>query len=602
MTKSRGLFVGGLAALFATTVNGGTTISMQLPPVGTTDPIRGKIATAVGNPWEYKVLVLVSGVPNVYWDKMHNMYITTHPDDPGHAQGAGIPVDERWTWELHHWGSSPYDNTVPIFRALLLPDWFVTTWPEYQVEGIPVPDHLHHAAIAWIELQRNNDGTVSYIGGSEGSGPIPAAAAPVPAPGPFPVSPNDPLGVWRGDGNVAPGDTCCPARLYFIKKSSSNITLDVSHEFLRLHGIENDGTDSASGTDNGQESSAFVRPKRLVIPLDISQLTVRLNRDNCSQVLAGNYEAAAGVPKDSQSAPAEIVRKSSFLRIAGADVYFVNPDGSSIAPASTKTATSFSPSTSKKTAKGMRQTPSPSSASTVATIAYEGNERLEFSSQDDSIDDSPATTTTAPALRRGKTTMTATLDSRPAEDLVVVPGDHLPDSSLLTTDTSEDISAGPADASNASGTGSALNASVAATASTYRLVIATEGKVPLPGNGTTTDGLLIRLASTAQDPAAATADSGLPVNPFLSALAGIRFVTNFPSSSTAAFTMTRYIAMRLIDAETGCRSEPLIMSVTILWSGDIASENGSANGVLSVTSLSYLSTFATLGAFAVALL
>jgi len=47
------------------------------PPVGTNQPVTGQVL-GLSNPADYRVLMLVSAITNVWWDKNHNVHGNFH--------------------------------------------------------------------------------------------------------------------------------------------------------------------------------------------------------------------------------------------------------------------------------------------------------------------------------------------------------------------------------------------------------------------------------------------------------------------------------------------------------------------------------------------
>jgi hypothetical protein len=104
-------------------------VDFDAPPVGTNQPVTGQVL-GLSNPTDYRVLMLVSAITNVWWDKTHNV--------------RGIPIAEDGSFKVKGWVVDPHDLTVPNIGIWIVP----TNFPEYSAEGTDLPESIPQAAVA----------------------------------------------------------------------------------------------------------------------------------------------------------------------------------------------------------------------------------------------------------------------------------------------------------------------------------------------------------------------------------------------------------------------------------------------------------------------
>ena len=112
-------------------------VDFETPAVGTNAPIAGQVL-GLSNPASYKVLMLVSAEPNVWWDKTHNVH--------------GIPIAEDGSFRVEGWVVDPHDLTVPNIGVWVVPGDF----PKYSAEGVALPGSIPKAAVASVIKNRND--------------------------------------------------------------------------------------------------------------------------------------------------------------------------------------------------------------------------------------------------------------------------------------------------------------------------------------------------------------------------------------------------------------------------------------------------------------
>jgi hypothetical protein len=105
------------------------TVDFDLPPLGTNSPVKGQVL-GLSEPTNYKILMLVSKMPNVWWDKTHNVH--------------GIPIAQDGSFVVKGWVVDPHDLTVPNIGIWVVPNNF----PKYTAEGTELPDKIIQAAVA----------------------------------------------------------------------------------------------------------------------------------------------------------------------------------------------------------------------------------------------------------------------------------------------------------------------------------------------------------------------------------------------------------------------------------------------------------------------
>ena len=104
-------------------------VDFDAPPVGTNQPVTGQVL-GLSNPTDYRVLMLVSAITNVWWDKTHNVH--------------GIPIAEDGSFKIEGWVVDPHDLTVPNIGIWIVP----TNFPAYTAEGTALPEKIPQEAVA----------------------------------------------------------------------------------------------------------------------------------------------------------------------------------------------------------------------------------------------------------------------------------------------------------------------------------------------------------------------------------------------------------------------------------------------------------------------
>jgi len=112
-------------------------VDFDAPPAGTNRPVTGQVL-GLSNPTAYRVLMLVSAITNVWWDKTHNVH--------------GIPIAEDGSFKIEGWVVDPHDLTVPNIGVWIVP----TNFPEYSAEGTDLPEKIPQAAVA-SKIKNRND-------------------------------------------------------------------------------------------------------------------------------------------------------------------------------------------------------------------------------------------------------------------------------------------------------------------------------------------------------------------------------------------------------------------------------------------------------------
>jgi len=184
MASSRSLaFLGGVAAA------AGWAIDMKVPPAGSDAPITGTVTdVAAGAKYtDYKLAILTSADNGAtFWDKSHSPYFLAwtrgEMANPGELQNAAVVIQSDWSFTLKGYAASPYDATSNLWRAYLVPASFDMKWPEYQIEGVPMPAFLPAAALCFEDVTKS--------GGRVAGGPLNGGgAAPPAAPAASPAAP-----------------------------------------------------------------------------------------------------------------------------------------------------------------------------------------------------------------------------------------------------------------------------------------------------------------------------------------------------------------------------------------------------------------------------
>jgi hypothetical protein len=118
-------------------------VDFGAPPVGTNQPVTGQVL-GLSNPTDYRVLMLVSAITNVWWDKTHNVH--------------GIPIAEDGSFKITGWVVDPHDLTVPNIGIWIVP----MNFPKYSAEGTALPEEIPQAAVA--SKIKNRNGTLAPPG------------------------------------------------------------------------------------------------------------------------------------------------------------------------------------------------------------------------------------------------------------------------------------------------------------------------------------------------------------------------------------------------------------------------------------------------------
>jgi hypothetical protein len=127
---------------------------------GKGDDIPGQIYNAP-DPTQYKVLILVSGNKNIWYDKTHIQPDGKPQPDPVEA----TPIKADGTFLITNWAGvgtwrNQQDYDSPYIGLWVVPVSFDTRWfdddgkPVYQVEGTTIPDKVKNAAVCYIIKDR----------------------------------------------------------------------------------------------------------------------------------------------------------------------------------------------------------------------------------------------------------------------------------------------------------------------------------------------------------------------------------------------------------------------------------------------------------------
>ena len=119
------------------------TIDFDVPPMGTNTPVTGQVL-GLSDPTRYMVLMLVSAITNVWWDKTHDI--------------GGIPIAEDGSFKIDGWVIDPHDLTVPNIGIWIVP----TNFGKYSAEGTDLPEKIPQAAVA--SKIKNRDGALTPPG------------------------------------------------------------------------------------------------------------------------------------------------------------------------------------------------------------------------------------------------------------------------------------------------------------------------------------------------------------------------------------------------------------------------------------------------------
>lgn len=104
-------------------------VDFDTPLIGADQPITGQVL-GLSHPTDYRVLMLVSAITNVWWDKTHNV--------------NGIPIAEDGSFKIKGWVVDPHDLTVPNIGIWIVP----TNFPEFSAEGTALPEKIPQTAVA----------------------------------------------------------------------------------------------------------------------------------------------------------------------------------------------------------------------------------------------------------------------------------------------------------------------------------------------------------------------------------------------------------------------------------------------------------------------
>jgi hypothetical protein len=132
-------------------------VDFTMPTMGTGNAIPG-ILTGVADPTKYKVVICVSGNMNTWYDKTH-----IYPNGfPNPNEVIGVPILADGTFNIFNWAGlpgayNPYDLVTPYIGLWVVPQAFDVTWPNFMIEGVPIPQKLTDGAICKCIKGRNND-------------------------------------------------------------------------------------------------------------------------------------------------------------------------------------------------------------------------------------------------------------------------------------------------------------------------------------------------------------------------------------------------------------------------------------------------------------
>jgi hypothetical protein len=111
-------------------------VDFDAPPSGTDQPFTGQVL-GLSNPTRFTVLMLVSEITNVWWDKTYDVH--------------GVPIAEDGSFRIKGWAVDPHDLTVPNIGIWIVP----TNFPEYSAEGTALPENIPQTAVASKIKNRN---------------------------------------------------------------------------------------------------------------------------------------------------------------------------------------------------------------------------------------------------------------------------------------------------------------------------------------------------------------------------------------------------------------------------------------------------------------
>jgi len=202
------LVLSGLARIATSTAQAGVSVTLNIPPSGSVTPVSGKITGLTGPASNYKGILLISSGDNIdlWWDKSHSRYLNLGVPNPGQAQNAGVVLASDFTFNWDNWASAPaQDGVARAFRFFVMPQSFDMTWPNYQIEGIPIPGDVLAAAIAEGFAVRSGAQLSPVLAQPAGGAPAasPAAAAATPASGAATPASGDGAAAAGGSGSSA---------------------------------------------------------------------------------------------------------------------------------------------------------------------------------------------------------------------------------------------------------------------------------------------------------------------------------------------------------------------------------------------------------------
>jgi len=164
-------------------------IDMTVRPSGSSGPITGTVkdVPAGAKYTDYKLAILTSADGGkTWWDKSHSPYFLAwtrgEMANPGELQNAAVVIKNDWSFTLQGYAASPYDATSDLWRAYLVPASYDMKWPEYQIEGVPMPGGAGSPAGVALCFEDVTKAKGRIAGGPLNGGNAPAPAPPAPAP------------------------------------------------------------------------------------------------------------------------------------------------------------------------------------------------------------------------------------------------------------------------------------------------------------------------------------------------------------------------------------------------------------------------------------
>jgi hypothetical protein len=128
-------------------------VDFNSPPLDQTPPVTGTL-TGVDDPSQYKVMFLVSGKIDQWWDKTHIM-----PSGSPNQGGQGIPINKDGSFTCTNWQTVPLNTgelRVPNIGIWVVPTTFDARWESFQCEGYAIPQKLTDATICNVIKDRYN--------------------------------------------------------------------------------------------------------------------------------------------------------------------------------------------------------------------------------------------------------------------------------------------------------------------------------------------------------------------------------------------------------------------------------------------------------------